>query len=193
MARPTFEPTDEQRRLVKSLAAYGMKYDAIARRLGIRSTKTLAKHFREELDSGDTEANAQVAQTLFQMAISGEQPASTMFWLKTRAGWRETPPPQRDHLVKFKLLNVNTAAEIASALAGVLRDVADGLLTPADGERIAALLEGMRKTLQTENHEARLRALESRPGGATDGKIIPLDLDSASTPPEDETNGPQRD
>jgi hypothetical protein len=193
MARPTFIPTDEQRRLVKSLAAYGMKYDAIARRLGIRSTKTLSKHFREELDSGDTEANAQVAQTLFQMATSGEHPACSMFWLKTRAGWRETAPPARDHLVKFKLLTVSTAAEIAAALAGVLRDVADGLLTPADGERIASLLESMRKTIQTENHEARLHALESGPGGATDGKVIPLDFESTSNPPESEMNGPPRE
>ena len=191
MARPTFIPTDEQRRLVKSLAAYGMKHDAIARRLGIRSTKTLCKHFREELDSGDTEANAQVAQTLFQMAISGEQPASTMFWLKTRAGWRETSPPPKEHPVKFKLLNVSTAAEIAATLAGVLHDVADGHLTPADGERIASLLEGMRKTLQTENHEARLHALESGPGGATDGNVIPIDLDTTSPPPQDELHGPQ--
>ena len=193
MARPTFVPTEEQRQLVKSLAAYGMKHDAIARRLGIRSTKTLAKHFREELDAGETEANAQVAQTLFQLASSGECPAASMFWMKTRAGWRETPPPQKEHPVKFKLLNVSTPAEIAATLAGVLRDVADGLLTPAEGERIASLLEGMRKTLQTESHEARLCALESGPGGATDDKVVPLDLDSTSTPPEDETNGPQRD
>ena len=189
MARPTFVPNDEQRHLVKSLAAYGMKHDAIARRLGIRSTKTLAKHFREELDSGETEANARVAQTLFQMATSGEQPASTMFWLKTRAGWRETPPPPKQHPVKFKMLSVSTAAEIAATLAGVLRDVADGLLTPADGERIASLLEGMRKTLQTENHEARLNALESGSGGAVVDNVIPLNLDSTSTPPEAETNG----
>jgi len=74
-----------------------------------------------------------------------------------------------------------------------LRDVADGLLTPADGERIAALLESMRKTLQTENHEARLRALESGSGGATDSRVLPLDLDSTATPPEDETNGPPRE
>jgi hypothetical protein len=193
MARPTFLPTDEQRRLVKSLAAYGMKYDSIARRLRIRSTKTLSKHFREELDAGETEANAQVAQTLFQMAISGEQPASTMFWLKTRAGWRETLPPQKEHPVKFKLLNVSTAPEIAAALAGVLRDVADGLLTPADGERVAALLEGMRKTLQTENHENRLRALESGSGSATDSKVIPLDLDSPPAQTEEDTHGPQRE
>jgi hypothetical protein len=193
MARPTFIPTDEQRRLVKSLAAYGMKHDAIARRLGIRSTKTLCKHFREELDRGDTEANAQVAQTLFQLATSGECPAASMFWLKTRAGWRETAPPQKERPVKFKLLNVSTAAEISATLAGVLRDVADGLLTPADGERIASLLEGVRKTLQTENHEARLQTLESNSGGAYDSNVLPLDLDSTATPPEDETNGPPRE
>jgi hypothetical protein len=36
-----------------------------------------------------TEANAQVAQSLYQQATSGKKTAATIFWLKTRAGWRE--------------------------------------------------------------------------------------------------------
>jgi hypothetical protein len=54
--------------------------------------------FRDELDKAAIEANAKVAQTCYQMAISGQHPAATFFWLKTRAGWREidrreiTPP-----------------------------------------------------------------------------------------------------
>jgi hypothetical protein len=38
-----------------------------------------------------SEANAQVAQSLYQQAISGKNTAATIFWLKTRAGWRESP------------------------------------------------------------------------------------------------------
>jgi hypothetical protein len=55
----------------------------------IRSTKSLRKHFRKELDRGAIEATAKVGQTLYQMATSGKHPAATIFWLKTRAGWRE--------------------------------------------------------------------------------------------------------
>lgn len=89
MPRPRLNPTDQQRKLVKSLAATGVRETDIARRIGIRSAKTLRKHFREELDGGALEANCTVAGTLFRMAKSGEHPAATFFWLKTRAGWRE--------------------------------------------------------------------------------------------------------
>ena len=76
---------------MRALAGNGMKHEQIAQMLGIRSPKTLRKHFRHELDTGHAEANAQVAQTLFKMATSGLQPAATMFWLKTQAKWREKP------------------------------------------------------------------------------------------------------
>ncbi len=92
MARPRFVPTPEQRRTVKSLAAYGIRHDQIARKIGIRSPKTLRRHFREELDQGVTEANAQVAQTLFKMAVSGKFLLATIFWMKARAGWNDQPP-----------------------------------------------------------------------------------------------------
>ena len=89
MPRPRLQPSEEQRRLVKSLAAMGNKQEDIARILGIRSPKTLRKHYRQELDRGALEANHNVAQTLYKMATSGQRPAATMFWLKARAGWRE--------------------------------------------------------------------------------------------------------
>jgi hypothetical protein len=89
MPRPKFHPTEEQRRLVKSLAAMGTKHTGIAQMIGIRSAKTLRKHFRAELDRGGLEANSNVAQTMYKMATSGQHAAATMFWLKCRAHWRE--------------------------------------------------------------------------------------------------------
>ena len=89
MARPRLIPTPEQRRTVKSMAAYGTPQQEIACVIDIRSVKTLRRHFRLELDKSATEANAQVAQTLFKMAISGKFPLATIFWMKARAGWRD--------------------------------------------------------------------------------------------------------
>src|SRR5258706_14960820 len=89
MGRKKFEPTAAQRQLVKSLAALGNRHEDVAQQIGLRSAKTLRKYFRGELDRGAPEANSQVARTLFKMAISGEHPSATMFWLKCRAGWRE--------------------------------------------------------------------------------------------------------
>jgi len=91
MPRPKIKPTDEQRRLVKALAAFAVPHEQIALKIGIRSPKTLRKYFRQELDEGAVDANAQVAKTLFEMAKSGKQPLATMFWLKVRAGWRDRP------------------------------------------------------------------------------------------------------
>lgn len=82
MSRPSFRATEEQRHLVKSLSALGMPQDQIGQMLGLRSPKTLRKHFRRELSSGMAEANAVVARVAYQMAESGRYPAMTFFWLK---------------------------------------------------------------------------------------------------------------
>jgi len=62
--------------------------DDIGTKLGI-SHDTVTKFYRKELEEGRIDANAQVAQTLFQQAKKGNT-AAAIFWLKTRARWRET-------------------------------------------------------------------------------------------------------
>ena len=71
------------------MAAYGIPEFDIARVVGV-DPKTLRKHYRDELDLGETKANAQVAGYLYNAAKSGNVTAQ-IFWLKTRAKWRETP------------------------------------------------------------------------------------------------------
>ncbi len=87
----TAEPTDEQRRLVRALAGFGVPQDDIASHIGIDPT-TLRRRFREDLDRGMTEANAKVAQSLFQMATQGKNVAAAIFWMKARGRWREVHP-----------------------------------------------------------------------------------------------------
>lgn len=89
MGRPRFQPTMEQRKLVRTMSACGMKHEEIAREVGIKSPKTLRLHFDEELQRGMTQANARVAQTAYNMAISGKYPQMTRYWLACRNGWRE--------------------------------------------------------------------------------------------------------
>ena len=84
-----FEPTEDQRRTVKALSGYGVPQDGIAIHIGV-DPKTLRKHFRDELDRGSVEATAKVAQTLFHLATVERNVASVIFWMKARAGWRET-------------------------------------------------------------------------------------------------------
>jgi len=89
MGRRAHKPDPVQRKQVETLAAYGIPSDDISRIVGI-DPKTLRKHYREELDLGEAKANAQVAGYLFNAARSGNVTAQ-IFWLKTRARWRETP------------------------------------------------------------------------------------------------------
>jgi len=81
-------PTEDSRKLVRNLAAMGTRYVDIAHKLEIND-ETLRKHYREELEGGRIDANAQIANTLFQQAKKGNMTAA-IFWLKTRAGWKET-------------------------------------------------------------------------------------------------------
>ena len=89
MGRRAHKPDPASRRQVEALAAYGIPETDISRVVGV-DPKTLRKHYRDELDMGETKANAQVAGFLFNAARSGNVTAR-IFWLKTRARWRETP------------------------------------------------------------------------------------------------------
>ena len=89
MGRRAHKPDPAQRRQVEAMAAYGIPETDIAAVVGI-DPKTLRKHYRDELDLGETKANAQVAGFLFNSARNGNVTAQ-IFWLKTRARWRETP------------------------------------------------------------------------------------------------------
>lgn len=89
MGRRAHKPNAASRRQVEAMAAYGIPEIDIARVVGV-DPKTLRKHYRDELDMGETKANAQVAGFLFNSARGGNVTAQ-IFWLKTRARWRETP------------------------------------------------------------------------------------------------------
>lgn len=89
MSRQQHSPSDENRRTVEAMAGYGVPQEDIASVLGI-DAKTLRLHYREELDTAAIRANAKVAQTLFRQATEGGNTAAAIFWLKARAGWRET-------------------------------------------------------------------------------------------------------
>ena len=83
-----YEATDENKKLVKTLAAVGITFEDIATKLEI-SSDTLVKYYKKDLDDGRIDANASIGQTLFQQAKNGNT-AAAIFWLKTRARWKET-------------------------------------------------------------------------------------------------------
>jgi hypothetical protein len=87
--RPSFVPTDSERKQVEALSGYGLPIEQIAVlvRDGI-DTDTLRKHFAQELISGKAKANGQVGKTLFQKVMAGDTTAA-IWWSKTQMRWKE--------------------------------------------------------------------------------------------------------
>jgi hypothetical protein len=113
MGRRAHQPDPGLRRQVEALAAYGIPEYEISRVVGI-DPKTLRKYYFDELDLGATKANAQVAGFLFNSARNGNVSAH-IFWLKTRARWRETPT---EHEITSKVdVSQMTDAELERRIA----------------------------------------------------------------------------
>ena len=91
MPRPSHHPDPAMRHQVEAMAGYGVPEADIAGVIGI-DPKTLRKHYRAELDHGHVKANVRVAENLYRKATGEGREAvvAAIFWLKTRAGWRET-------------------------------------------------------------------------------------------------------
>ena len=90
--QPKYQPTEADRNTVKSMAATGFTHEQIASCLGSKGIdpKTMRRHFSVELATAANKARAAVANRAYQMAVAGDPPAATFFFLKTQCGWRET-------------------------------------------------------------------------------------------------------
>jgi len=84
-------PNEKTRAEVSALTSFGNTQDQIASHIGI-SVDTLYRHYKEELENSVVRANAKVAAKLFRKAVDQDDLGAQIFWLKTRARWRE-----RDH------------------------------------------------------------------------------------------------
>lgn len=91
--RPEHVPSEVTRRAVEAMAAVGTPQDDIAAALQL-SRRTLTKYYRHELDTAAIRANAQVGQTLFQMAVGNPKAGilphfgAAKWWTQTRMGWK---------------------------------------------------------------------------------------------------------
>jgi hypothetical protein len=95
MARPKPKLTAEQIVELKKMATLGLSIDQMAPLLDI-SARTLERMNAENdavsgaIKKGRAEAIIAVGKSAFVQAVSGKTPAMTMFYLKCRAGWKET-------------------------------------------------------------------------------------------------------
>jgi len=85
----------EKLTLIGKMAAAGLNNDQMSAILGV-STSTFDDRMAERPDikqavaEGRAKAIFNVAVSAYAQAISGKVPAMTMFYLKCRAGWKET-------------------------------------------------------------------------------------------------------
>ncbi len=85
---PKHQPTDATRQTVQLHVMMGSRQEVIAEILGI-SVDTLYRHYKAEMDTAREKANASIGGALYKKAMGGDTTAM-IFWLKTRARWKET-------------------------------------------------------------------------------------------------------
>jgi hypothetical protein len=121
------------------MAAYGILKMIFSRVLRV-DPKTLRKHYRDELDLGSTKANAQVAGFLFNAVRNGNVTAQ-IFWLKTRARWKEAPS-EHQHTGAFGTFDAREMSD--EALERVVFGTPPNLPGLNRSERRAALAPPLR-------------------------------------------------
>jgi Family of unknown function (DUF5681) len=126
---------------------------------GARNRKTLAAAILLE---GEAEA---LTRKAVELALAGDPTA-------LRLCLERIVPPCRERAVKFALPSIESAADIAPAMKAVTAALADGMITPGEGEAIARIVDTFVRAIETSDFERRLNALErddaAQQYGATD-------------------------
>lgn len=86
-----YQPRHRDKKYVSMMSACGIPQEKIAEILGI-SFVTLQKLFKKELSHALSKKNMAVAQALFDQATKEGNVTAQIFWLKSRARWRENDP-----------------------------------------------------------------------------------------------------
>lgn len=117
-----------------------------------KGTRHKATHLAQTLLDGQAEG---LVNKAIELALAGDVTA-----LRVCLG--HLLPPRKDRPIAVDLPKVGSTGDAAKAMGAILARVAEGELTPTEGQALAGLVESYRKTLEVENLEERLRALEKR-------------------------------
>jgi len=104
------------REQIKAMAACGIEPQKIALVFNLTHSE-LFENYATELATAESEATAAVASSLYHMATSGKHPQASIFWLKSRANWKDNPEvvvnidhntPREDIIKRIKELEGST-------------------------------------------------------------------------------------
>jgi hypothetical protein len=104
----------------------------------------------------DADADA-IAQSVIGAAVGGDMTAA-------RLVLDRLAPIRRGAPITFVLPPITTEADAVTAMGGVLAAVANGEITPEEGQAVAGLIGSFLDTVKVNDHAERLRAIEERLG-----------------------------
>lgn len=90
-----WDPDPEQLARLEAMAGVGLNLSQMAHILGLH-VQSMIRRMREKpeiraaVERGRALATMNVSQAAYKMAVSEKVPDMTKFWLKARAGWRDT-------------------------------------------------------------------------------------------------------
>ena len=151
MMKKTTQPTEnlqEQGRTPKGRFAKGFAQNPTGRKAGSRNKATQAAL---SLMEGQLE---QITQTLIDAALDGDMTAIRLILE------RLVPPCKEKALPQIHLPAVTDAQSLPKLTAAILGAVADGRITPGEGQSLAALANTHAKNLELAELEQRIAALE---------------------------------
>jgi len=117
-----------------------------------RGARNKATVLAESLIDGQAEA---LVGKLLEMALAGDVTA-------LRVAVERLLPPAKDRPINADAIKLPSLkpSNLAEASAVIVRAVASGRLTPSEGQALANMLEGHRKTIELVEIERRLAAVE---------------------------------
>ena len=119
--QPPFVPTNEQRSKVMKLVACGFTRESISVIMAIPDA-TLDRHFAWELTHGKTMIDAKILGGIVDMAGGGDKTMS-IFYAKSRAGWREAGAREAEAAALFSINISNSASDAAPEINVIARSI----------------------------------------------------------------------
>jgi hypothetical protein len=104
----------------------------------------------EQLMADDVEA---VVAKVVKAAKAGSMPAAKLILDRVA-------PPRKGRPMTIALPDVSTPSGVTTALAAVVKAMADGMISTDEAAAVAGVIEMQRRAIETEQIEARLLAIE---------------------------------
>jgi hypothetical protein len=96
-----------------------------------------------------------ITRKAIKMALAGDATA-------LRLCMERIAPVRRGRRVHFTLPPIANTGDVVGALAAIAAAVSGGQISPAEAVEVAGVVELQRKAIETQEIEARLRAMEAR-------------------------------